>query len=57
MLADTRVGGLSIQQQIKAIFCNLMKSSSDKENKPQKDAEAHCHFQNLFLFFLFVYIK
>lgn len=28
-----------------------MKFSSGKENKPQKDAEAHYHFQNLFLFF------
>lgn len=25
--------------------------SPGKENKPQKDAEAHYHFQNLFLFF------
>lgn len=33
-----------------------MKFTSDKENKLQEDAEAHYHFQNLFLFF-FVYIK
>lgn len=55
MLADTAGG--SIQQQIKAIFRRLMKFSSGKENKLQKDAEAHDHFQNLFLSFFFVYIK
>lgn len=28
---------------------------SGKENKPQKDAEAHYHFQNLFLSFFFLF--
>lgn len=58
MLADTgrEVGGGGGQ------FNNRLKPysvifSSSEGNKPQKDAEAHNHFQNLFLFFFVVYIK
>lgn len=48
-------GGTGSVQQV--LFCHLTKLRPNKENKAQVDAEAHYHFQNLFLSFFFVYIK